>query len=119
MRELPGELKTLTINPKMIHFDYVWFDVLCILQDNSDIGAREIGRQATIFKNATFAVAWLNDTGNFAGLQRILQWEALYLCTPRSHGLVDSSLKGVRFEILGSKEDPHSPNPWFTSLWTL
>ncbi|POS72974.1 heterokaryon incompatibility protein [Diaporthe helianthi] len=59
---------------------YIWFDLCCIPQEpGSSIGAREIARQAQIFRNAKIVVAWLNEVDDFQGLSAILKWKAVQL----------------------------------------
>jgi hypothetical protein len=60
---------------------YVWFDLFCIPQEGGEIMAREIARQALIFRNAKVAVAWLNDIPVVLGMGiplRIMCLEMLY-----------------------------------------
>ncbi len=120
---------------------YVWFDLFCIPQDRSERAIIEIARQASIFGNADFAVAWLNDSINWECLRSATKWFS------QSYFRAQSSIEqiGDQATIELSKEDQTSleelielvldlshglgsasgdeedtsPLPWFTSLWTL
>ena len=121
---------------------YVWFDLLCIPQNRSHptLGPRaqiEIAKQASIFRNASLAVAWLNWIPNWSGLQGTLEWIALInaRCNELDsldlgEDLIDSySLAneptylllyldrqpGMPSKDIASAE----PSTWFSSLWTL
>jgi len=122
LHKLPGGLK------------YVWMDLLCIPQDRSEDGAREIARQAKIFQEARFAIAWLNDVESFEGLRRIIEWQALEMLVISGeqcqHSLASlrktawSAIYGKQSGLLLPRNGPLTfefiqPNPWFTSLWTL
>lgn len=48
---------------------YVWFDLLCIPQDRFARALKEIVRQATIFRKAQYAIAWLNTIEHWSGLK--------------------------------------------------
>lgn len=124
---------------------YVWFDLLCIPQDFSALGAREISRQAQIFQGARYAIAWLNDIESLQGLGYAMAFQVLHLLQPRSEG-PDARLEAVMEQmwqlvsnkasgLLGAYNRDLLPattasgdvrsllqgtlNPWFTSLWTL
>lgn len=138
--ELPKILKTIPSKTR-----YVWFDLLCIPQDFSTLGAREISRQAQIFQGARYAIAWLNDVESLQGLGYVMAWKVLHLLQPQNEG-TDTRLESVIekiWELISGKpsgllsgynrdalpattEDGDvrpllqgTLNPWFTSLWTL
>ena len=117
---------------------YLWLDLLCIPQDESnpkmlEIQKSEIARQATIFRHATQVVAWLNDVKNWLWTTATIKWLCFrFLKLTGFHvddgGLLDELLE--RFptgpiELFDQTRslDPETlhqlPNPWFTSLWTL
>jgi hypothetical protein len=113
---------------------YIWFDLVCIPQDGSDIGAREIARQAKIFRGAKYAIAWLNTIENLDGLFSGMAWKALHSLTFSINADKERQTAAIRsawvmFSEHGSglylpRPDDRdfrkwSLNPWFTSLWTL
>ena len=112
---------------------YIWFDLLCIPQDGSIIGAREISRQAAIFKGARHVIAWMNDVDSFLGLQHLARWQLLQLLrfraeedNTRCDAMVLDGWGGFAWERTGLLVPCESQpaenwrlNPWFTSLWTL
>lgn len=68
--------------------DYVWLDLVCLpqgiegtpLSDRSQrLKNREIARQAWIFRNAKFAIAWLHDVQNLSCLEGLFKLYALSL----------------------------------------
>ncbi|KAK4496813.1 hypothetical protein PRZ48_012797 [Zasmidium cellare] len=119
---------------------YLWFDLFCIPQDRStrskiEIARQEIARQATIFRAARRAVAWLKDVHDFEGLQAVLLYMLYSMvsmptgskeCTIASR-LAEDALKAVAYKSTGLLEPWEvplrpwelRPNVWFTSLWTL
>lgn len=138
--ELPKLLKLLPSKTR-----YVWFDLLCIPQDRSALGAKEISRQAQIFQGARYAIAWLNDVESLQGLGYVMGWQALNLFQPPnedSEPRLESVLERM-WELISDKPSGllggynrnglpattksgairpllrGSLNPWFTSLWTL
>lgn len=113
---------------------YVWLDLVCIPQDGSLLGIKEIARQAKIFNAAHHVVAWFNEVDDFDGLQSILRWQALHLLHVQDHD--DKSRRAARIEqawgdIAWKPSGLLKPrsgkldwaslvlNPWYTSLWTL
>lgn len=91
VQELPKLLKNVPgRNP------YVWLDLLCIPQDGSLIGAKEISRQARIFNAARYVVAWHNKVDNFDGLRSILEWRSLHLL--RFQAKEDEDMRMARIE---------------------
>lgn len=129
VQDLPKLLKNVPgRNP------YIWMDLLCIPQDGSLIGAKEISRQARIFNAARYVVAWHNEVESFDGLRNILEWKSLHLL--RFHAKADEDRRIARmkraWEDIAWKQSgllkPRSGkldwasmelNPWYTSLWTL
>lgn len=68
--------------------EYVWLDLVCLpqgiegtsLSDRSQqLKNREIARQAWIFRNAKFAIAWLHDVQDLSCLEGIFKLYALSL----------------------------------------
>lgn len=71
-----------------VNTDYVWLDLVCLpqgiegtrLSDRSEqLKEREIARQAWIFRNAKFAIAWLHDVQDLSCLEGIFKLYALFL----------------------------------------
>ncbi|KAI0165224.1 hypothetical protein GGR52DRAFT_575316 [Hypoxylon sp. FL1284] len=144
VRQLPDILSRVPFKTR-----YVWFDLVCIPQDESDLQTREISRQALIFKSAKWAMVWFNRLDNFAGLRAACKWVSyLYLSTlksysfdPISEDLIASLARlasqttglantvededGDHYDRLffsrseGSSTKYMIPDGWFTSLWTL
>jgi len=100
--------------------EWAWIDIACIDQENAAAQAEEVGRQASIFKNARRAFVWLSH----------LQTEALSSAVQsiQEHGL---QLRDY-IDRLGPYLSPHDllhslhkelnvlfDDPWFSSLWTL
>lgn len=112
---------------------YVWFDLCCIPQDGSIIGAREISRQAKIFQGAQYAVAWLNDVDDFTALQHALNWQVLQVLHLGNIGVrAKQAMRARIWDLIAGKQtgllQPRTRrlekgneelNPWFSSLWTL
>lgn len=115
---------------------YVWLDLVCIPQDSSPIASKEIARQARIFRNAKYAIAWLNDVENLDILSAALRWYVLQLLEVpagsqddrRRLQLIEEAWDKVARQGCGLFEyrlnEPETLkkfvlNPWFTSLWTL
>lgn len=129
VQDLPKLLKNVPgRNP------YVWLDLLCIPQDGSLIGAKEISRQARIFNSARYVVAWHNEVESFDGLRSILEWKALHLLRFQAQADEDRRLTRIEraWDNIAWKQSgllkPRSGkldwaslelNPWYTSLWTL
>ena len=128
---------------------YIWFDLVCIPQDGSELQGVEISRQAAIFKSAKWATIWFNRLRDFSGLRAALAWAShLYLSdinsydihsrwpTSRAHlakaasqttglaSFVDDedglSADRLHFPWHGDGPKKHMiPDGWFSSLWTL
>ncbi|CZR66797.1 uncharacterized protein PAC_16698 [Phialocephala subalpina] len=79
---------------------YVWVDIFCIPQDCPSAKAREIARQAQIFRGATGGIAWLHQTSAVWPLQD-------------SHPPIPPPL-GTFAAIEELISDP-----WFSSTWAL
>lgn len=139
VQQLPAMLQNLG---KKFSIPYVWFDLLCIPQDGSQLAGTEIARQAAIFKNATVAIAWLNGTGSWSVVQNSLLWAALsilrttYIDGGRKLERVGAFLDELRMDTNEVSYDDQAAltveslecaeglpdvldTSWFTSLWTL
>ncbi|KAG8529119.1 uncharacterized protein KY384_005754 [Bacidia gigantensis] len=120
---------------------YVWIDLFCIPQDRSERALLEIARQAAIFGNAEFAVAWLNDAIDWRCLRSATKWfsqsylrkQSLAQCSEDQATIElnnddQASLEELNELLLDTSQevasDPGDDEktsvvPWFTSLWTL
>lgn len=131
VRSLRIILRNLPVRTK-----YVWFDLLCIPQDRSEIALREISRQAAIFRGAQYAIAWLNMISDWKGLRSVIEWMCLeYLGSQhgkergvqarihRTSAFTAASGSTGLFEPYEEGSDLSDsvlrPSAWFTSLWTL
>ncbi|KAG8526664.1 uncharacterized protein KY384_008093 [Bacidia gigantensis] len=132
VENLPNFMKTR--QSEFLPTTYLWFDLLCIPQDGSELADIEIARQAAIFGGATRATIWLNDIDDWSGIQLGLQWLALQYLQVSAPTLydVEATLKELQespdfsTELFESFEHASSttgtgqkPSGWFTSLWTL
>ena len=131
------EVQNLPTILRKLGCQYVWLDLLTIPQEESSPTMLqrqkiEISRQALIFQNADKSIAWLNDIKSWNGITISLEWLCLKFLRHQSeeNELLDSIL-----EVTSKKANSHielcnkpkfetvvprrSPNPWFTSLWTL
>ncbi|KAL8785652.1 MAG: hypothetical protein Q9195_008549 [Heterodermia aff. obscurata] len=94
--------------------EYLWLDIACIDQVNEKVKLAEIGRQATIFKNAEIVLVWLNrhDTESLAGaLQRFeVAWLEIDACDGEKTGQFKPAHEALGIVLR---------DPWFSSLWTL
>ena len=103
-RTAPPSMATTAGVPQCV--DFVWLDVACIDQrENNARAASEMGRQANIFRGASFVYAWLSAIS----IQQLNQ------------------IFGAR-QAFESGRDPDAAfgalstltsDPWFSSLWTL
>ncbi|KAF2733406.1 hypothetical protein EJ04DRAFT_524581 [Polyplosphaeria fusca] len=124
---------------------YLWLDLVCIPQDGRPLQDIEIGRQAGIFTTATFAVVWFNRLNGWEGLEAALMWSGIkylsydaddafgtkqYLSQMSNEAMRPCGLtRPANSEIEGTpkaawvfqdqNEETVTPDPWFTSLWTL
>ncbi|KAH7010354.1 hypothetical protein EDB80DRAFT_572561 [Ilyonectria destructans] len=114
---------------------FIWIDLLCIPQDGSTLAKIEISRQATIFREASIAIMWLNDIGPWTTLQFAVEWLSVqfiqdnHLYTEMSDVMakqVEQNRKLMNsMELIKPRQATDSKmrtdtfHPWFTSLWTL
>lgn len=103
--------------------EFAWIDVCCINQEDSATKMYEVGRQAGIFKQATYAYAWLNFHTH-AELQSLFDiifdlesiisgWELWDLSHDQKQSVIP------KLEFILSTLQSLMQDPWFTSLWTL
>jgi len=132
--DLPNQLEKLP-------YDYVWLDLLTIPQqelndEQKQRQKREIARQASIFRSAKVAIAWLNDVTKWANLPTVMQYTSLKflreshlqkLDVEKINNLLTQAAKdkSVHTELINAPVGSPSfqthpqPNSWLTSLWTL
>lgn len=127
--DLPNTLEKIPLPQR-----YVWVDLLCIPQDRSELSKVVISRQATIFREASVAVMWLNDIDEWTSLTAVIEWlcfrfiidndlsagesdadsaQRQQKLSPQNIELVTPSTNASSTTISGEL------HPWFTSLWTL
>lgn len=97
--------------------EFLWLDIACIHQTNAGENAREVGRQAKIFKGATNTYIWLHHNKAF-----IQSWAPRFdvqfklMCSKNFYIDVDLHI-WVATTI--SLIEELIADPWFSSLWTL
>lgn len=105
--------------------DWAWVDVACIDQENIPLKMDEVGRQASIFKNAWKAFSWLSHTSEESLVNAIAMTEragSILHDIENAPGLLDNS---AYMCILRAAEEVKDSvevvllDPWFSSLWTL
>ncbi|KAK1250092.1 hypothetical protein MKX08_010095 [Trichoderma sp. CBMAI-0020] len=101
--------------------DWAWIDVGCIDQRRgSTQAAVEIGRQASIFKQAKSTFVWLSRLDRIQLAQAI---DDILESGGRLYDHVDIGVDGVDFDDVMDKLHKVSEylfsDPWFSSLWTL
>lgn len=105
--------------------DWAWVDVACIDQENVPVKMDEVGRQASIFKNAWKAFTWLSHTPEEALVNAIAVIERagpLLLDIRYTPGPCDySTTKSILHTVEDVKQvvEDILLDPWFSSLWTL
>lgn len=102
------------LNQIRLGTDWVWVDIACIDQEDIEVKMDEIGRQAAIFREASFAYVWLSRISLQSCFEAMILVEEVQL--EANMGLEENDrrlqkLEGA-FELILS-------DPWFTSLWTL
>ncbi|KAI1734924.1 heterokaryon incompatibility protein-domain-containing protein [Xylaria scruposa] len=99
---------------------WVWVDVGCIDQRDNEQAALEIGRQASIFKQAQSSFVWLSHvpTANLASAIQDAQNYGLEMrdYIDKVHASLD--IKQIVTELKRALNDIFQ-DPWFSSLWTL
>lgn len=105
--------------------DWAWIDIACIDQEDDEIKMDEVGRQVSIFRNASTPFVWLNriSINEFYEAIELLESENWKLFEERQAteqtGLVRQwavldALEGIEKAVATFLNDP-----WFSSLWTL
>ena len=99
--------------------EWAWIDIACIDQDDDDIKADEVGKQASIFMLASRVYVWLSHLGNdhASGVIQDLEGAGIQL-----GNLLNRGAGAPAFELV---QRIHRQcklifgDPWFSSLWTL
>lgn len=105
--------------------EWAWIDIACIDQENTPVKMDEVGRQASIFKNAWKAFVWLSHTTAGALDNAVALMEtagAALLEARRGAGPTNTyQAEGILPTLGAIREaiDPVLDDPWFSSLWTL
>ena len=132
--EIPELAKAL----KRKGWDYVWLDLFTIPQDLEKLSEEmakvrkdEIGRQASIFTNATRVVAWLKDANSWNGLRGATCWLCFNFLkhqgiqekdNPNVDEMLDAFgkfLNNFDLGICNPSDTDIQLDPWFESLWAL
>ncbi|KAI1758431.1 hypothetical protein F4782DRAFT_26628 [Xylaria castorea] len=73
------DVKTLPRQLKLLGSAYVWFDLLCIPQDDNNVERAniEIGNQAAIFRRSARCIGWINDVDSWHAVETALRWLGL------------------------------------------
>ncbi|KAK6208484.1 hypothetical protein LQW54_006830 [Pestalotiopsis sp. IQ-011] len=91
--------------------EWIWVDIACIDQENSSFKMDEVGKQASIFKNAANTFVWVCHSSSDA-LTR-----SLNVLESRS---AESWYSGGKLSAVGLIQDIYdAAKTWFSSLWTL
>ena len=100
--------------------DWAWIDVACIDQEDQEANAEEVGRQASIFKNAHQVFVWLSHlqrdilTSAVATIQKSGLDLRDYVDKPSTSFPINDVISSLHKELNVIFADP-----WFSSLWTL
>ena len=93
--------------------NWAWIDVACIDQEDQEANAEEVGRQASIFKNAHWGLVWLSH------LQRDVLTSAVATIKDYVNKRPTSlPIKDV-ISSLNKELNVVFDDAWFPSLWTL
>jgi len=103
--------------PDRQEIEFLWLDIACIHQEDQDENAREVGRQANIFKSAAHTYIWLkHDTAFIRRWAPAMEIEFSSMCSKNFHIDVDLNIWAARVTSL---IEELIADPWFSSLWTL
>lgn len=101
--------------------EWAWVDVACIDQEDNNMKADQVGRQASIFKLARQGCVWLLHLPSLRLAAAIEIIESNYVQISNEAGK-DARQYPVLFGLLNEIHDASSiifGDPWFSSLWTL
>ena len=77
LESLPKTIYDAIILTRSLHFEYLWVDALCIIQDSQADKILEINSMGSVYKNATLTIAAANSLSVKDGF--------LFKATPRYH----------------------------------
>ncbi|KAK5994837.1 hypothetical protein PT974_03223 [Cladobotryum mycophilum] len=63
MSDLPPGLQDAVLAARRLGFAYLWIDALCIIQDNNEDKANEIGKMGELYRNATVTIVAATSPG--------------------------------------------------------
>lgn len=105
--------------------EWAWVDVACIDQEHDETKAEEVGRQASIFKNAARAYVWLSHLPlhqyNVITQTLVEDGRILSNFANKWFAVKEEPLESVEQAVEGSYQSCKLilEDPWFSSLWTL
>jgi len=70
LNSLPKTIQEAIRLTRLLGYEYLWVDALCIIQDNQDDKSIEINAMGSIYKNATLTIAAANSDGVNKGFLR-------------------------------------------------
>lgn len=100
--------------------EWAWVDIACIDQENDAVKMDEVGRQASIFHNASKPFVWLSRISDadlrkaYYAIEDAAFASADVLLTDASTEEVLVLLRRLHWSVMCILSDP-----WFSSLWTL
>lgn len=102
-------------------YEFLWLDVACIEQRDSEIKWAEIGRQARIFQGASVAYVWLSHTPHETLVSSFEVFDnAVCKLEREPFRSSDSSFDAEEgLEEAFQSLSTLTADPWFKSLWTL
>lgn len=105
---------------------FVWFDLLCIPQDESLQADLEIAKQTAIFGNASSVVIWANAVTSWTGLENLFKLISAHYLQISTASQTKSFYNTASVDHLADQEireehlfDFKLLERWLTSLWTL
>lgn len=99
--------------------NWAWIDIACIDQENVPVKMDEVGRQASIFKQAAKSYVWLSHLSqntlrdSYGALAEAGVEVDAWIGNPSSK-MILPTLQRLHKSVTTILEDP-----WFSSLWTL
>lgn len=102
---------------------WAWIDIACIDQEDTAAQAEEVGKQASIFKNAFRGFVWLSHlkTEDLQSAVDIIETQGVPLRT-HIENMRHDPLLHMPYDLvqqLHEKMNVLFSDPWFSSLWTL
>ncbi|CZR50432.1 uncharacterized protein PAC_00304 [Phialocephala subalpina] len=110
MEELEGVLRIVAEG-----VDFVWLDVACIDQSSALEKAKEVGKQASIFKRATKAFIWLWEHDEESLRQCVEDFSYIVEKLADCHHRPPTKLADIANNAINDFLD----DSFFSSLWTL